>query len=97
MMNVHKLNARCLRRSSGASTTGVRTLRRGRGGSAIIEMALLMPWLVFLFVGILDFGFYTYAAICTQSAARAAAVATSQSAKYPNLRHRVLGRVRGIE
>ena len=52
---------------------------RGARGSAIVEIALMMPWLLFLFVGILDFGFYTYAAICTQSAARAAAVATSQS------------------
>jgi Flp pilus assembly protein TadG len=45
----------------------------------MVEAALMMPWLVFLFVGVFDFGFYCYAAICTQSAARAAAVATSQS------------------
>jgi len=40
----------------------------------------MMPWLAFLFIGVLDFGFYSYAAICTQNAARAAAIATSASA-----------------
>ena len=43
-------------------------------GSAIIEAALMLPWLAFLFVGVLDFGFYAYAGICTQNAARAAAM-----------------------
>src|SRR5579862_8621865 len=46
-------------------------------GSAVVEAALMMPWLAFLFVGVLDFGFYAYAAICTQNAARAAAARTS--------------------
>jgi TadE-like protein len=35
---------------------------------------LTPPWLVFLFVGILDLGFYFYASICTQEAARVAAI-----------------------
>lgn len=39
-----------------------------------MEAALMMPWLAFLFVGVLDFGFYSYAAICTQNAARAVAL-----------------------
>ncbi len=43
-------------------------------GGAVVEAALLMPWLAFLFVGVLDFGFYSYAAICTQNAARAVAM-----------------------
>jgi len=43
-----------------------------------VEVALMMPWLAFLFVGVLDFGFYSYAAICTQNAARAAAMQTSK-------------------
>lgn len=34
----------------------------------------MVPWILFLFVGILDFGFYSYAAIATQNAARAAAL-----------------------
>ena len=48
-----------------------------RKGSAIVETALMMPWIAFLFVGVLDFGFYSYAAICTQNAARAAAIQTA--------------------
>ncbi|MCU1339142.1 MAG: TadE family protein [Bryobacterales bacterium] len=43
-------------------------------GSAVIEAALLMPWICFLFVGILDSGFYTYAAMATQNAVRAIAI-----------------------
>jgi Flp pilus assembly protein TadG len=53
--------------------------RRERGGS-IVEVALLAPWIFFLFVGIFDFGFYAYAAICTQNAARAVAIASAQTA-----------------
>lgn len=34
----------------------------------------MVPWILFLFVGILDFGFYAYAAIATENAARAAAI-----------------------
>jgi Flp pilus assembly protein TadG len=51
--------------------------KRGRRGSAMVEVALLAPWIFFLFVGVLDFGFYSYAAICTQNAARAGALASS--------------------
>lgn len=51
----------------------------GRQGSAIVEASLLIPWMAFLFVGILDFGFYAYSAISIQNAARAAALRTSGS------------------
>ena len=54
--------------------------KRREGGSSIVEVALLAPWIFFLFVGIFDFGFYSYAAICTQSAARAVALAAAQTA-----------------
>lgn len=58
-------------------------MRRNRG-SAIVEAALLMPWLAFLFIGTLDFGFYAYAAICTQNAARAAALQTDGAGSQTN-------------
>ena len=54
--------------------------KKGQSGSSIIEVALLSPWIFFLFVGIFDFGFYAYAAICTQNAARAVALAAAQTA-----------------
>lgn len=47
---------------------------KDRRGSAVVEAALLAPWIFFLFVGILDSGFYTYSAIATQNAARAVAI-----------------------
>ncbi len=60
-------------------TTSIKRKRR-EGGSSIVEVALLAPWIFFLFVGIFDFGFYSYAAICTQNAARAVALAAAQTA-----------------
>jgi Flp pilus assembly protein TadG len=53
--------------------------KRQRGGSAL-EMALMLPWYMFLFVGTFDWGFYAHALISTESAARVAALYTSQSA-----------------
>jgi Flp pilus assembly protein TadG len=47
--------------------------RQGQRGNAIIEASLLAPWMLFLFVGVLDLGFYTHAAIATENAARVAA------------------------
>jgi len=51
--------------------------QRQRGG-AIVEVALLAPWIFFLFVGVYDFGFYAFAMISTQAAARAAALSQAQ-------------------
>ncbi len=49
-----------------------------RGGSAL-EMALLMPWFVFLFVGAYDWGNYAHALISTEAAARSAVLYSSTS------------------
>jgi Flp pilus assembly protein TadG len=48
-----------------------------QGGHAIVEVALMSPWIFLLFIGIFDFGFYAYAAIATQNAANMAALYTS--------------------
>jgi len=53
--------------------------KRSESGNSIVEMALLAPWVFFLFVGIFDLGFYAYGIICTQNAARAAAIQTASS------------------
>jgi hypothetical protein len=45
----------------------------------VVEAALMMPWICFLFVGVLDSGFYTYAAMATQNAARAVAIQSGNS------------------
>lgn len=73
-----------------------RDLRRG---AAIVEASLMMPWLAFLFVGILDFGFYAYAAISIQNAARAAALRTANSQfsfSQANACIAALGELRGL-
>jgi Flp pilus assembly protein TadG len=51
---------------------------RKRGG-AMMEMALLMPWVFLLFIGILDWGFYAYSLISMQAAIRSAVFYTSSS------------------
>ena len=48
-------------------------------GSAVIEITLLAPWVFFLFVGILDMGFYTYSLIAVENASRVGAEYTSKS------------------
>jgi Flp pilus assembly protein TadG len=53
--------------------------KRRSSGHSVIEVALMAPWIFFLFVGVLDFGFYAYALISTQNAARVAALHNSVS------------------
>ncbi len=40
----------------------------------MIEFALLLPWYVFLFMGVYDMGYFSYGLIATQNAARIGAV-----------------------
>lgn len=56
----------------------VRT-RPEQRGNAVVETALMAPFLILLFLGVFDFGFYAYAAISTQQAARVAALYTSST------------------
>ncbi len=70
-----------------------------RGGHSMIEVALLAPWLFFLFVGICDFGFYAHALISTENAARAAALAsggTSGGGSQPLACSYALGELQGM-
>jgi Flp pilus assembly protein TadG len=53
--------------------------RRKRRGSALVELTMLSPWIFFLFVGIIDIGFYSYGLISVENAARIAAEYTSQT------------------
>jgi len=86
-MNLHELKDQsgppfeppCESTSGELTVAPVHLPRRHRreSGSSIVEVALLAPWIFFLFVGVFDFGFYAYASICTQNAARAAASRTA--------------------
>src|SRR5579871_6288354 len=50
-----------------------------RSGHSVMEFAFFLPFLLFLFVGAFDWGFYAWALIATQNAARVAALYTSGS------------------
>lgn len=50
---------------------------RSKAGHSAVETALMLPWLIFSFMGTLDFGFATYSLISLQSAARVSAVYAS--------------------
>jgi hypothetical protein len=57
-----------------------------RRGNAAVEVALMLPWLVFTFIGILDFGFCAYSLIATQNAARVVAMyGAASSANLANI------------
>lgn len=45
----------------------------------MVEVALMAPWIFFLFIGAFDIGFFCYALIATQNAARVGAMANSFS------------------
>jgi hypothetical protein len=64
------------------------TGRAGRKGSCALEAALFLPWFVFLFIGVFDWGFYARALTCTESAARVAALYASAD---PNDDARITG------
>ncbi len=53
--------------------------KRRKRGSALVELTLICPWFLFLFVGTVDMGFFTYSLITVENAARIAAEYTSQS------------------
>ncbi|MDP9053157.1 MAG: pilus assembly protein, partial [Acidobacteriota bacterium] len=52
---------------------------KNRAGNNLIEFSLLMPWFVFLFVGVYDFGFYDYSLIALQDGLRVAAINAAQN------------------
>lgn len=51
-----------------------------RRGHAVVEVALMAPWIFLLFIAVFNFGFYAYTLISVENAARVAAVYTSSVA-----------------
>jgi len=51
-----------------------------RRGNALIEVTLLAPWVLFLFVGMVDLGFFCYSLIAVENAVRIGAEYTAQGA-----------------
>ena len=58
--------------------------RATRRGGAILELALFSPWVFFLFVGAIDWGFYAYSLITVETAARSGAVYESAQMSVPS-------------
>ncbi|HUQ95957.1 MAG TPA: TadE family protein [Bryobacteraceae bacterium] len=56
-----------------------RTIHKSGKGHAVVEVTLMLPWIFLLFIGVFDFGFYSYALISTEGAARAGALYASSS------------------
>ena len=54
--------------------------RHGTRGGAMMELVLIGPWIFFLSVGALDWGFYATALVSVQAAVRSAAAYASTSA-----------------
>jgi Flp pilus assembly protein TadG len=65
-------------RPESEASSGRERRRRSRG-VAMMELALLSPWVFFLFIGALDWGFYSYALVSLQAGARSAALYASTS------------------
>lgn len=61
-----------------------RPASRSRSGHAVVEAALLSPWIFLLFSGVFDMGMYGYALISTQNAARVAVTYTSATTSRAN-------------
>ena len=55
-------------------------MRQKQSGQSLIELVFIFPLLLFLFIGVFDWGFYAWSLITTENAARAAALYTSSSA-----------------
>ena len=63
------------------------TRRKRSRGAAMMELALLSPWIFFLFIGVLDSGFYAYSFITLETATRSAAAWNSNHAEPFNAVH----------
>ncbi len=50
-----------------------------RRGHAVVEVALMAPWVFLLLIAVFNFGFYAYAAISTANAARVGALYAASS------------------
>lgn len=50
---------------------------RSHSGHAVVEVSLMAPWIFLLFIAVFDFGFYAYALISTENAARVGALYAS--------------------
>lgn len=68
-----------------------------RRGHAVMEFALVAPWIFFAFVGVIDFGFYAYWLMTVTNASRTAAhVASELGSAQAQACNEVLNEMRGV-
>ena len=68
-----------MRRAAVNSKSAEPQKRRRSRGTAMLELALLSPWICFLFAGVFDSGFYAYSLITLETATRSAAAHNSNA------------------
>jgi len=51
--------------------------RKNRAGQSVVEVALMAPWIFFLFVGVIDLGFWCYSLVSFENGTRAAGLYAS--------------------
>jgi Flp pilus assembly protein TadG len=68
-----------LRTSRRTAVEGASRGRANQQGQSLIEVALLLPWLVFGFIGAFDLGIYSYSLISVENAARVVGMYASSS------------------
>jgi Flp pilus assembly protein TadG len=74
--------------NSEPSPTRQRRLPRGRSGQALVEFAIVLPILMLLVIGIIDFGFAFNSWGTTQNAAREAARAAAVTNSVSTIKNR---------
>jgi len=66
--------------------------RKNRAGQSVVEVALMAPWIFFLFVGVIDLGFWCYSLVSFENGTRAAGLYASTHPLPPSTtQNEVLG------
>ena len=73
------------------------TRQHSAKGHAVVEVALIAPWIFFLFIATLDFGFYIYWLMAVTNASRTAALhASINGVSQATACNEVLNEMRGV-
>lgn len=60
-------------------------LKRRQHGGCMLELSLIVPWYIFLFVGAFDWGYYSHALISVESALRVASLYSASQSSAPSV------------
>lgn len=75
----------------------IRRSAPSRKGHAVMEFALIAPWIFFVFVGVIDFGFYAYWLMAVTNASRVAAHLAAENGSSQSIAcNEVRNELRGV-